>query len=228
MASALLAEGHLHEGSVIIADHQTRGKGQRGNSWESEPGKNLTCSIILKPRFLPIQKQFELIVVTSLTIVRTLEQLGLPHGKIKWPNDIYYGDAKIAGILIENTVRANQLENVIVGIGLNVNQVSFQVRQATSICLELQLPQSLTDVFDLLYRNFAEHYELLQANETKKLRNQYISKLRGFGVLRSFRNMKNDQTIEAKITGVSDSGQLLLSTTSQELSFNFKEVTFLD
>jgi BirA family biotin operon repressor/biotin-[acetyl-CoA-carboxylase] ligase len=227
-ASALLAEGHLPQGSVIITDHQTKGKGQRGNSWESEPGKNLTCSIILKPRFLPVQKQFELTVVTSLAVVSTLEELGLPLGQVKWPNDIYYGDAKIAGILIENTVRANQLEHAVVGIGLNVNQVNFEVRRATSIRLQLQFEQSVTHVFDLLYRHLAEHYDLLRSKETKKLRKQYISKLRDYGVVRSFRNLKNDQTLEAKITGVNDLGQLLLSTASEDLSFNFKEVSFLE
>ena len=227
-ASALLAEGHLPQGSVIITDHQTKGKGQRGNSWESEPGKNLTCSIILKPRFLPVQKQFELTVVTSLAVVNTLEELGLPLGQVKWPNDVYYGDAKIAGILIENTVRANQLEHAVVGIGLNVNQVNFQVNHATSICLELQQTQSLPHVFDLLYRHLAEYYDLLRTHETEKLRNKYLSKLRGYGVLRTYRDLKNDQVIKAKITGVSNSGQLQLSTASEELSYNFKEVSFLE
>ena len=118
VASDLLAEGNIAEGTVIITDHQTKGKGQRGNSWESEPGKNLTCSLILKPKFLPVQKQFELTVVSSLAIVHTLRDLGLPNAQVKWPNDIYYGNAKIAGILIENTVRANHLEYAVVGIGL--------------------------------------------------------------------------------------------------------------
>ena len=228
VASDLLAEGDIAEGTVVITHHQTKGKGQRGNSWESEPGKNLTCSLVLKPKFLPVQKQFELIVVSSLAIAGTLQDLGLPGAQIKWPNDIYYGNAKIAGILIENTVRANHLEYSIVGIGLNINQVKFQTTIATSIGLELKKELSVKEVLDKLLIRFAKYYDRLKSRKLHQLRIEYVSKLKGYNQWSTYRDLKNHQTIKGKITGVNEIGQLLLRVEDKELSFNFKEVSFIE
>ena len=136
VASDLLSVKKPNEGLVVLTRNQTEGRGQRGSHWESEPGKNLTFSTILKPTFLPISRIFDLTIVASLAIVRSLADFGLESCKIKWPNDIYCRDAKIAGILIENAVRANQIEWAIVGIGLNVNQTKFLTADATSTKLE--------------------------------------------------------------------------------------------
>ena len=228
IASDLLAEGDIAEGTVIITDHQTKGKGQRGNSWESEPGKNLTCSLILKPKFLPVKKQFELIVVSSLAIVQTLKDLGLSDAQVKWPNDIYYGDAKIAGILIENSVRANHLEYSVVGIGLNINQQNFKTNKATSIGLELKKELSVKEVLDQLLIRITAYYTVLKLERSHQLRAEYVSKLRGYNLLRSYQDLKNNQTIKGKITGVNGIGQLLLRVEENDLSFNFKEVSFLE
>jgi len=114
----------LDEGTVIVTRNQTAGKGQQGNAWESEAGKNITCSILLYPSFLPVQHFFLLSEVISLGVKETLDAYtdGIT---IKWPNDIYYCERKIAGILIENEITGSNISMSVAGIGVNVNQEQF-------------------------------------------------------------------------------------------------------
>ena len=121
-ALSILGSNDVFEGTTIITSRQTSGKGQKGNRWQSEPGKNLTFSIILKPGFLDVKQQFKLNFAVSLGIFDFLSSFFKSHVKIKWPNDIYYKDSKIAGILIENSIRSMKMQHSIVGVGLNVNQ----------------------------------------------------------------------------------------------------------
>lgn len=113
---------------VVITDNQTAGRGQRGNTWESEPGKNLTFSLVMYPRYIAPARQFELSMLVSLGIMNALRTMvdNPERLKVKWPNDIYFGDCKIAGILIENSLTATAIDRTVIGIGLNVNQTSFQ------------------------------------------------------------------------------------------------------
>ena len=114
------------EGTIVIADEQTSGKGMDINIWESEPGKNLTFSIFFKPDFLRADQQFLLNKSISLGVYDFIKSL-VTHQKvtIKWPNDIYVGDKKIAGILINNTIAGNELFYSVAGIGVNINQQKF-------------------------------------------------------------------------------------------------------
>ncbi len=118
----------LEAPALLIAGAQSAGRGQRGNSWEAEPGMNITMSLLLRPVHVAPANQFALSRAVSLAIVETLDPLleGTPHrAMIKWPNDIYVGDRKIAGILIENTISSTVLVQSIIGLGLNVNQTRF-------------------------------------------------------------------------------------------------------
>jgi BirA family biotin operon repressor/biotin-[acetyl-CoA-carboxylase] ligase len=114
----------LDEGTTVVAEYQTAGKGPRGNRWDSEAGKNITCSLLLYPDFLPVKQHFLLSKVVALGIKDAAEQYIRPV-HIKWPNDIYYQNRKIAGILIENEITGQTIGKSIVGIGLNVNQEQF-------------------------------------------------------------------------------------------------------
>ncbi len=123
-AAAILHKQDAGEGTVILADVQTSGKGQGDNIWLSDSGLNLLCSIILKPDFLPAYKQFYLSMCVATGIYDCLNDLGI-QSQVKWPNDILIKGKKVAGILIENTILSQNLLTSVIGIGLNVNQVSF-------------------------------------------------------------------------------------------------------
>jgi len=125
VAAALLRESKPPEGTVITASFQESGRGQAGNSWESEPGSNLLMSVILYPDMLKPAEQFVISQMISLA-VHDLAALHTTEARIKWPNDIYVRDDKIAGILIENTIMGDTLGSTVAGIGLNVNQTVFR------------------------------------------------------------------------------------------------------
>ena len=119
-----LVSDKVEEGTVVLAQFQSKGRGQQGNYWESETGKNLLFSLILYPDFLEAEFQFSLSMLVSLAIVSVLDE-ETDEVQIKWPNDIYVGKLKIAGILIENTIKGSKLGSTIVGVGLNLNQEMF-------------------------------------------------------------------------------------------------------
>lgn len=227
VASDLLAEENTVEGTVIITNDQTSGRGQRGSKWESQPGKNLTLSIILKPGFLPISQQFDLTVVSSLALTNTLAVIGMPNALIKWPNDIYYNGSKIAGILIENTVRSSQLEWAILGIGLNVNQSSFKTVEATSVKLELNEEVNLEWVLENLLRELNKYYQFLRSRHYQELRDMYMARLMWLEEQRTFKNRISDTSFSGIIKKVSDQGKLIISIDNQQKAFDFKELSFL-
>ncbi|MCL2414818.1 MAG: biotin--[acetyl-CoA-carboxylase] ligase [Bacteroidales bacterium] len=137
-AKALIKEGKAEDGQVIYAVSQTAGRGQTSKIWESESGKNLTFSLIIEPKNieakdLPLLSQavFDGIVNYLKTVVNSEEI------RIKWPNDIYIGTKKISGILIENTIRDNQILFSVIGVGLNVNQTEFSKNAGNPISLSL-------------------------------------------------------------------------------------------
>ena len=112
-------------GEALLALTQTAGRGQRGNTWEAAPRQNITMSIMLRPEALPVSRQFEVSEAVALGVVDLLDELGIDGAKVKWPNDIYVGDKKICGILIENSLSGKMIARSIAGIGLNVNQTEF-------------------------------------------------------------------------------------------------------
>ena len=112
-------------GYALMAREQTAGRGQRGNSWEAAPGENVTLSLMLRPEEVPAGRQFEVSEAVALGVVDLLDSLGIDNVAVKWPNDIYVGDRKICGILIENSLTGTMIARSIAGIGLNVNQTEW-------------------------------------------------------------------------------------------------------
>ena len=137
IASEMLNANTAYDGMVVVADHQTQGRGQRGNVWVAEAGQNLTFSLVYKPHFLKPELQFLLNIITSLGIKDVLQQFLLQGIAIKWPNDIYIQGKKVAGVLIESAIKGRQLQHAVIGVGLNVNQTTFSVPTATSLHLML-------------------------------------------------------------------------------------------
>jgi len=149
----LLAKGEWPEGEQFVrAGYQTAGRGQKGNGWESEEGKNLLCSILLPAR----QNLFELNIVAAVAVQRTVGE----GCTIKWPNDIYWHDKKIAGILIENAIIGNEVKYSIAGIGLNVNQTDWHSDAPNPISLK-QITGRTYDIEALMQQLFAETQKAL-------------------------------------------------------------------
>lgn len=160
VAAAMLREKAPAEGTVITASYQESGRGQHGNSWESEPGKNLLMSVILYPVIVSPSDQFIISRMVSLAVYDVVAQHS-PAARIKWPNDIYVGDDKIAGILIENTIMGMTLGSSIAGIGLNVNQEIFRSGAPNPVSLrqvtghEMDLAVVTVELFHALDRRYA-------------------------------------------------------------------------
>lgn len=224
----LIKEIQVAEGTVVFTHNQTKGRGQVGNTWQAESGKNLTFSLILHPNFLAIDKQFYLSKITSLAVFGMLTDFlnpSLYDIKIKWPNDILVNDRKIAGILIENVLRGNFLQNSVVGVGININQQSFNKvdKQATSLGILLQQDFNLKEMLHSFCKHFEALYLSLKQNNFGKITSNYLNQLY---LLNEFATYQaNEKTFVAKIMDVRENGLLVLSTEQSEvLKFNFKEV----
>ena len=212
------------DGTLVITDRQTAGRGQRGNLWESKPKKNLTFSVLLKPGFLPLDRQFFLNIFTSLAVIDTFRPFVVTGLKIKWPNDIYYQNMKLGGILIENLVKGAQLHASVIGIGLNINQVDFHHDNAVSLAGICERFFDLQTVLNKLVVNMEKRYFQLKAEKFQMLRNEYIDGLFWYNQLKWF---KTDSVFQGKIVGIDDTGRLQLMEGIRIKSYDLKEVTYL-
>ena len=215
------------EWTILVAENQTAGRGQADNVWESEAGKNITCSLLLKPTFLPVEQHFMLSKVVALGVKSALDEY-VENVSVKWSNDIYVGDRKIAGILIENELTGCEISQSIVGIGLNVNQKAFLSDASNPVSL-FQLLGKETDL-DILLQKIVEKimfwYNHLKNNEIKLISETYFQNLyRREG----FYNYKDKNGIfRAKIISISPEGYLCLQTeTGEKRFYEQKEVAFI-
>lgn len=224
-AGKLLSELSVSDGTVIITDSQTSGKGQRGNVWESQPGKNLTFSIILKPTFLLPRNNFWLNPTISLAVTDFLADY-LDQGiSIKWPNDIYVNDLKIAGILIENSIHKNVVTHSIIGIGLNVNQREFAGFSATSMAQEAQLEFELAEILPALIARIESRYLQLRSDGWPDLKEQYLQLLYRINQIHYF---KSGEVFQGMIIGVDDIGRLQVRKSDDVTeTFDIKEIEYL-
>jgi BirA family biotin operon repressor/biotin-[acetyl-CoA-carboxylase] ligase len=216
------------EGTVIMAETQFAGRGQRENVWHAEPGKNLTFSILLKPTFLSAGEQFDLTRTISLGVYDALQPLLGSKLKIKWPNDVYYNNNKLGGMLIENILQGSQIKNAIVGIGLNINQENFHDKagNATSLKQILQKDYDLKDILSEICRNIEAYYLQLKAGKVGFIRNMYLSRLYWLNETRQFKS--NGEVFEGSITDVKDNGLLVVSRETGDHIYNLKEIEFLN
>jgi BirA family biotin operon repressor/biotin-[acetyl-CoA-carboxylase] ligase len=228
-ASESLKNNNLVEGTVIWAISQTKGKGQKGNRWESEDGKNLTFSIILHPSKLDPSKQFLLNKAISLGVIDFLKtKIDETLVKIKWPNDIYVGKSKIAGILIENEILGSTIQSSIVGIGLNVNQLIFpeNIPNPTSLRLILKTELDKEVVLIDILKAIEERIIKLYNNDIEEINSDYLNNLLYYNNYHSY--LWKDTEIKAMIVDISEYGQLILKTIQNNMiKCDFKEIVFL-
>jgi len=214
------------EGTTIVTNQQTSGRGQRGNVWLSEAGKNLTFSIIFKPVFLLAKDQFYLNIAVSLGIYDYLtEMLKNDVIKIKWPNDIMVNDKKVCGILIENQLSGQLIQHSIVGIGLNVNQEKFSIEKATSIQLIEGKEFLLTDILENLLEKIESRYLMLRKQLFDEISISFIKAMYWFGERHVFSTPVKQ--FSGMILGIDELGRLKIQTDDGIRTFAVKEVEFL-
>ncbi len=231
-ATELLRQNKVSEGTIIYSFEQTNGRGQRGNSWESEPNKNVAFSAILQPHFLTADKQYLLTKITALAVTDLMAEVlksSIPKERIeiKWPNDIYINEKKIGGILIENSLRDTHIQNSIIGIGININQIDFKTTtNSTSLALLTNKEFDLAETIELLCSFIEARYLQLKANKIASIDNDYFQHLYRLNSWNMF--SANNQLFEGKIAGVSESGKLRVQLRNEEIKeFDLKEIVFI-
>jgi BirA family transcriptional regulator, biotin operon repressor / biotin---[acetyl-CoA-carboxylase] ligase len=229
-AIELLKAVKVHEGTVIITDKQTAGRGQRGKAWHSEEKKNITMSVVYHPGFLNASNSFLLSMMASLALHDLLtEQLTDAHAvKIKWPNDLYAGGKKIAGILIENIYREEQIISSVIGIGLNVNQENFGELDGSVNSLKLATGRlfELKEILESLCGHLESRYLQLRTMNVEKVKGSYMKRLFLLGEAHKFTS-ENGEMIEGKIEDVKGNGKLVLQLAGGgKREFDVKEIVF--
>lgn len=223
----LAREDRFSHNDLIIADIQTEGRGQRGNVWKSEPAENLTFSLVTQPSFIPAGSQFTLSQAISLAVADTLSDYGI-RASVKWPNDIYTGDKKVAGILIENDIMGSHISRSVAGIGLNVNQNTFDSSLPNPVSMRQAAGKHLdrADVLERFCHAFSIRYGQLESGNTGIIEQDYLDALYLRDIPHLF-TLADSTRLEGTIRGIGGGGELMIETTEGEIrSFLFKEVSF--
>ena len=198
-------------GDAICAERQTAGRGQRGHTWSSEEGRNLMFSLVWEPRFLPVSEQFLLSEAVALALTDLFGGYGI-DARIKWTNDIYAGDRKLVGILIEHNLTGDRLSRTIVGIGVNVNQTRFD--------------PSLPNPSSMRLETGCE-YEQLEKGDREALQADYRRRMYRLGERHRYR-YPDGRTVEAVLRGVRPSGELLVELPDGRTEgYLFREIEFV-
>jgi len=217
----------FENGTVVSAKFQLVGRGQRSNVWESEQNKNILISFIFLPHNILAENQFIISKAVSLAIFDLLYEYKI-NVKIKWPNDIYINDKKIAGILIENSLRGNKISNSIIGIGLNINQTNFSsnLPNPTSLQMETNKDYNTDEILNKLIKYLNFRFNLILQKKNDKIDNDYLQNLYRFNKFYSFES--KNKVFKGKIKKIDKTGRLILETKSGDIqAFNLKEVSFL-
>ena len=225
-SEALRRLPELADGTVLAARDQTAGRGQRGNTWFTEPGKNLTFSIVLKGLPLGASQAVRLNFLTSVAVASFLESQGLKPA-VKWPNDIYVEGRKICGMLIENTLGpGGQLMASVIGIGINVNQTEFpQLANATSMTLCTEKEYDLEPALEAFLAVFEGWLSRLDQEE---LLAAYSSRLFRKGVSAPYHDLLTGRQYRGVIQGVEPDGRLhIRDMEGNDLYYRFKEVSYI-
>ncbi len=222
----LTKEGKTSEGTVVYTDHQLLGKGQRGNIWLDEPGKNILMSVLLHPHYLTPSEYYLLNLVVSLGVIRCAGRF-IDHSKLKlkWPNDVLVEDRKICGILIENTIQEGKIEKTIVGIGFNLNQDDFSDFRATSLFRETNKEFDKEDFIESLLADIEVYVLKLKNGQQTILRKLYHEKLYLRGESKNYKDKSGE--FAGTILGIDKLGRLIVNKNGNTYYYAVKEIEFL-
>jgi len=222
----------------VYAAYQTAGRGQAGNSWESEKGKNLLLSYRIHGGELPASEQWQVCMKASVALRMTVANFIADASKlsIKWPNDLYYGDKKLAGMLIEHQLSGGYILESIVGIGLNVNQTQW--RGSAPNPISIKQITGTDNRIDELAKNLADNLRNIGATSTdwKRLYHQYLYRREGFywweerevNALPTMNGNRSDKSFEAEIVNITPLGELVLRKRNKiEQTYHFKQIKYI-
>ena len=214
--------------TAVVANSQTKGKGQMGSTWNSEQGKNLTLSVLIKDVLNDVDQIFHLNVAIALAVIQVLEANNLPKLNIKWPNDIMSDGKKIGGILIENSFKSDTTIESVVGIGLNVNQKSFEnLPKASSMALIMKKEFNLETILQEIIFQTKKNCSLILANKTDKLWDNYHKYLFKMNIPMPFEDAHNAKFMGI-IQGVSSEGKLEVLLEDDSIkTYGIKEIKML-
>lgn len=209
---------------VVYADNQTQGRGQRGNVWQSLPAQNLLVSIMVRPTALPVVSQFALSQAVALAVYSAVGYLGV-DSVLKWPNDVYVGEHKLSGILVELDCCGSTVEQAVIGVGLNVNQVQFAPMDKTATSLNMLTGETyeIDEVLAVFLDSFSYYYSLLERGDYSLLAAEYKNHLLGFG--QRLHYCDADSSFDAAIVDVESDGRIRLQRADGSVAlYAFKEV----
>ncbi|MFT4677992.1 MAG: BirA family biotin operon repressor/biotin-[acetyl-CoA-carboxylase] ligase [Flavobacteriales bacterium] len=224
-ATKLLRSANIASGTVILSYSQLQGKGQRGQVWESEPGKNLTLSMVISKPQIDSKSQFYLNKAIAIALRHFVYNLTNKPTSIKWPNDILVEEQKIAGILIENAWQQQKVQHSIIGIGININQTTFENFQATSVASHIGHQSDLMECLGNLLESIDVWLNMVQRQAFQEIEAEYHTHL--FGLQTSTKFLAQGKYFDAKILGVTEDGKLLLESNQQRKKYDLKELKFI-
>lgn len=221
------AKQELENYTVVTAENQTKGKGQMGSVWNSEKSKNLIMSVFIKDLLVGVEEIYQLNVATALAVIQVLKTFGIKNLSIKWPNDIMSDNFKLAGILIENSVKSDGSITSIIGIGLNVNQTNFEnLPKASSMAVVANSNFDKEELVVLIVERLKANFELLGSN-SQILWDNYLEFLFKKEVPMAFA-IDGQKPFMGIIKGVSATGKLLLLLENESVAeFGVKEIQML-
>jgi BirA family transcriptional regulator, biotin operon repressor / biotin---[acetyl-CoA-carboxylase] ligase len=226
-AASLLKNDKLTEGAIIYTNYQSEGRGQPGNKWESEENKNLLISIVLFPSMISPEDQFLLSMAVSLGIYDFLNRY-ISAISIKWPNDIYVNNDKIAGILIENSIMGDQIENTIAGIGININQTRFlsDAPNPVSLSMITGTQYDLSVCLNQLAADLDNRYKQILSEDFSLIRSDYYSLLYRLNEWCEFKDISGIFT--GRISEIAENGSLRIEKENGIINeYSFKEIDFI-
>ena len=223
-AQTLIVQNRASEGCTVLTDFQTAGRGQRGNHWQAAPAENLMLSVVWQPTFLAATEQFRLSQAVALGVHDWAGALlgAAPQLKLKWPNDLYYGNQKLGGILIENSLSGPKIQYSIIGIGLNVNQQVFEVATATSFARLTGRAYDRATLAARLLECLERRYLQLRAGQVGTLRRDYLQALYRYQETHPF--VVDGQTVSGQIVGVEEDGRLAVAIGNELRRFGLQEI----
>ncbi len=226
---ALSMETALQDCTVVITKRQTKGRGQMGTIWQSEPSKNLTFSVFKDVSFIKVEQQFYISMAASLALYKALDTFYIPQLHIKWPNDILSANNKIAGILIENVIKHNRLLGSVIGIGLNVNQKHFEkLPNASSMHLISGILYDLEEVFQAIMKQLDNYFKTLKSKRFDAIKAEYESLMFRMQKPSTFLDV-NHQSFTGYIKGVTEDGKLVVLEEDNIINtYDLKEVQLLN